>query len=83
MSRSENSNILEHYKIIAKSIGFTKYDAAEKLYKIQLSENKIVSGFRQTQQYIFILFYLHSMFLSTAHHQAIPTKLRIRCLYCK
>jgi len=50
---------------------------------VKLKDNKIVSSFSQTQQYI-ILFYLDDdMFRSTDHHQAIFTKLRIWYMQCK
>jgi len=43
-----------------------------------LKDNKILSGFSQTQQCI-VLFYLDDdMFLSLNHHQVIFTKLRTR-----
>jgi hypothetical protein len=38
---------------------------------IELKGNKIVSGFSQTQQYEFILFYLDNIFRLIDHHQAI------------
>ena len=45
---------------------------------IKLKDNKIFSGFSQTQPYI-ILFYLDDdMFRSIDHYQAIFTKLRIK-----
>jgi len=49
---------------------------------VKLKENKTVSGCSQTQQYIFVLFYLDNMFQST-DHQAFLTKLKIRCMECK
>ena len=48
-----------------------------------LNDNKILSGFSQTQQCILIYFYLDDMFRSIDHHQAIFTKPRIRCMQCK
>ena len=43
--------------------------------KIKSIDNKIASGFIQTQQYI-IVFYLDDMFRSLDHHQAVFTKLK-------
>jgi len=40
-------------------------------------DNKMVSGFSQTQQYAVMLFCLHCKLLSIDHHQTNPTKLRI------
>jgi hypothetical protein len=50
--------------------------------QINLKDNKIVSGFSQTQQYILFYVYL-DMFRSTDHHQASFTKLRIRYMQCQ
>jgi len=48
-----------------------------------IKDNKIVSGFIWTQQYI-ILFYLDDdMFWSLDHQQAVFTNLRIRYMQCK
>ena len=49
---------------------------------IKLKDNKIVSGFPQTQQYIIILYLDGDMFQSLVHHQAIFTKVRIRYMQC-
>jgi len=50
---------------------------------IKLKYNKIFVGFNQTQQYILFYFYLDDMFRPIDHHQAIFTKLTVRCMYCK
>ena len=48
----------------------------------ELNNNKIVSGFSQTQQYI-ILFYPAGDMFQSLDHQTVFTKLRIRCIQCK
>jgi len=40
-----------------------------------LKESKTLFGFRQTQQYLYILVYYDNMFRSTDHHWAICTNL--------
>jgi hypothetical protein len=49
---------------------------------ITIKDNKVVSGFSQTQQYIFI-FIFDVMFRSIERHQALFTELIIRCMQCK
>jgi len=43
----------------------------------RVKDDKIVSEFSQTQQYIILIYLDDDMFRSLDHHQAIITKLRI------
>jgi len=47
-------------------------------HMIRVKDNKIVSGFSQTQQYILFYFYLDDMFRSIGQHQAIFSNTRFR-----
>jgi len=44
----------------------------------KLKDNKVVSGFSQTQHYVILLYLDDGIFRSLDHHQAIFRKFRIR-----
>ena len=45
----------------------------------RLKEGEIVCGFRQTQQYLLIIFHGDNMFRPTDLHQSISVKLGTKC----
>jgi len=49
----------------------------------KLKDNKVVSGFSQTQHYIILLYLDGGLLRSLDRHQAIFRKFRIRYLQCK
>jgi hypothetical protein len=50
---------------------------------IKLKDNKMVSGFNQTQQYIILLYFVDVMFQSRDQQQKILAKRRIEYIQCK
>ena len=77
--RNNVRNNVVKISVVTKQAELSRWILSEILVGNYVKDNKIVSGFTQTQQYILFYFYL-DIFRSLDHHQAIFTKLRIRCM---
>lgn len=86
INQLQNFNILkEHYTLFLTKYKFLKWSGIRNVVirRHIKKDNKIVSDFSQTQQYILLYFYLQDMFRSTDHLQAVCAKRRFICMQYK